>query len=161
MGISRLISFILRAAGPPDATSDSHKEDMVFHDVTTDADVYGETTRLDEVLALRLKRAGSTAALVIAMDARDLVLQSRTHVLRVPRATIRHLSVHPVLPAKSSGMVVLVLGTEAGGQRQARTLAMTSSGYRKSDLEDMVERARRLASLLDVPFSVEKDSYDC
>ncbi|HEY1081998.1 MAG TPA: hypothetical protein VGE29_07040 [Prosthecobacter sp.] len=112
-------------------------------------------------LMTAFQQAGPGTFLLLGITAEAVISQTREHADVLPRADIRGLVLHPILPAKGSGMVRLIfdLRQPDGGSRWHEFMA--APVYSEALQTWCEARARRLADLLALPLSVESPSHDC
>jgi hypothetical protein len=114
----------------------------------------------DSPLAQEMKRRGPGVFMLVAADDTRVQVQSQDYVCKLDRATIQEISLHPVLPAKGSGMVILFFEIVHKGQIESHDFLMCAV-YSEALQEWCEKKGREVAELLNVPFNVSCPSHDC
>ncbi|MEN3940058.1 hypothetical protein WJU23_02110 [Prosthecobacter sp. SYSU 5D2] len=114
----------------------------------------------DSVLAQELKRQGPEAFMLVAADEKSVLVQTQEYLCKLDREGIQEISLHPVLPAKGSGMVMLFFEIAQKGQIESHDFLMCAV-YSEELQEWCEKKGREVAALLNVPFQVSCPSHDC
>lgn len=119
---------------------------------------YEKTT--ETALAQELKRLGPSVFMLVAVDETRVVIQAHEHACKLNRASIREISLHPVLPAKGAGMVMLFFELYHNGQYESHDFLMCSC-YSEALKDWCQKKGQEVARLLNVSFNVTTPSHDC
>lgn len=119
---------------------------------------YEKTT--ETALAQELKHLGPAVFMLVAVDETRVVIQAHEHACKLNRASIREISLHPVLPAKGAGMVMLFFELYHNGQYESHDFLMCSC-YSDALKDWCQKKGQEVATLLNVPFNVTTPSHDC
>lgn len=119
---------------------------------------YEKTT--ETALAQELKRLGPSVFMLVAVDESRVVIQAYEHACKLDRAAIREISLHPVLPARGAGMVMLFFELYHNGQFESHDFLMCSC-YSEALKDWCLKKGQEVARLLNVPFNMTTPSHDC
>lgn len=115
---------------------------------------------LHPALAEELKKLGSNIFALLAADSETVLVQNREGVCRWKRSRLKEIQLHPVLPAKGSGMVVLQFRLEQDGKDTYRDFVIYFA--HSQHLQRIGhEKAEEVAEFLNLPLTVSEESYDC
>ncbi|TDU71105.1 hypothetical protein EI77_02223 [Prosthecobacter fusiformis] len=115
---------------------------------------------MDAALAEELKQCGPSVFMLVAADETRVLVQNHQGKQKLDRATIHEISLHPVLPAKGSGMIILFFEVHQNGQLESQDFIMCPP-YDLKLQEWCHKKAEEVAALLNVPFKITEPSYDC
>ncbi|MDZ4403352.1 hypothetical protein [Prosthecobacter sp.] len=115
---------------------------------------------LDATLIEAFSTCGPEVLMLVAMDETNLILQVRDGVRRLPRNSIRELSVYPVLPAKACGHVQMNLELDAKDPRNYLEFFMC--GPHSEAVEHWcMDKATQIANMLGVAVQLLEPGHDC
>lgn len=115
---------------------------------------------LEPALVQDLEHRGPACFMVVAADYKEVIVQTREGVCRLNRSELSEVSLHPVLPAKGGGMILLFFEMYRTGLLESYSFLMCGS-YSEAHQQWCEHKGRQVASLLKVPFKVTPPSHDC
>ena len=116
---------------------------------------------LEPVLIQELAKQNPQIFALVAADESRVIVQSRDGVRHLNKQAILEIQLHPVLPAKGGGMVMLLFMVKDNGGEILHHEFIAYPAYSEKLQRWCHARAEALARFPDLPLTVSQESYDC